>query len=100
MKEIKRIEEKVIDILQAYPDSRSNDFVLYARYIQLCNPELAEVGLVYALMEAKRLKMPNYESVTRCRRKIQETHPELRAPRNISGKRAAREELFREYSKS
>lgn len=100
MKEIKKIEEKVLDILITYPDTRGCDFVLYARYIQLCNPELADVGLVYALMEAKRLKMPNYESVTRSRRRIQATHPELRPPQKISGKRAAREDLFREYAKS
>lgn len=100
MKEIKKIEERVLEILQAYPDSRSNDFVLFARYIKRFNPELEHVGIVYALMEAKRIKTPNYESVTRCRRRIQETHPELRAPKNICGKRADREEFFREYSKS
>lgn len=97
---IRKIEEKVLDILVMYPEARANDFVLYARYIQTNNPELKDVGLIYALTAAKQIGMPNYESVTRARRKIQAKCPELKAPYNVSRQRSRRRSEFEEYARS
>lgn len=99
MKKPKDIESKVMEILQKYPESRRNDFALYARYIQENNAELRDVGLIYALMQASALNMPNYESVTRARRKIQQQHPDLKPPKKTRELRGEREKMFREYAK-
>lgn len=98
-KNIQKIEERVLNILITYPDARGSDFVLYARYLQEYNPELNGVGLIYALTEAKRLNMPNYETITRARRKVQERIPDLKPPKAAQKKRAASERAFREYAR-
>ena len=82
-----------------HPDSRMSDFVLYARYIQENNEELRNVGLIYALMEASALNMPNFESITRIRRKIQRQQPELKPPKKTQALREDREKMFREYAR-
>lgn len=99
MKRMKDIEIKVADILYKYPESRANDFVLYALYIKENNAELSRVGLIYALMEAKKLNMPNFESITRARRKIQQRNPELKPPHKTEKIRASRELDFRKYAR-
>lgn len=99
MSDIKTIESRVLNILLEYPDTRGSDFVLYARYLQEHNPELKNVGLIYALTEAKRLKMPNYETVTRARRKVQHKIPELKPETATRRKREESEKAFREYAK-
>lgn len=98
-KTIKKIEERVLNILLVYPDARGSDFVLYARYLQEYNPELKDTGLIYALTEAKRLNMPNYETITRARRKVQEKLPDLKPTKTTQRRRAASERAFREYAR-
>lgn len=95
----KDIESKVRGILVDFPESRRNDFVLYARYIQRYNAELQGVGLIYALLEASRLQMPNYESISRARRKIQQKEPELCPPEKAQKARAEKENVYRLYAK-
>ena len=95
----KETENKVRGILIDFPETRGNDFALYARYIQRYNAELQGVGLLYALLEASRLHMPNYESITRARRKIQQSTPELRPPENRRKARANEENVYRMYAR-
>lgn len=95
----KEIENKVRGILIDFPEARGNDFVLYARYIQRYNAELQGVGLLHALLEASQLHMPNYESITRARRKIQQTTPELCPPERKRKARADEEVVYRMYAR-
>lgn len=99
MGRMKNIEHNVRAVLEKYPESRGNDFVLYAMYIKENTPELATVGLIYALLEAQRLGMPSYESVTRARRKIQQFNEDLRPPEKSAKARQAKIAEFKKYAK-
>lgn len=99
MGKMQGIEKNVRAVLEKYPESRGNDFVLYAMYIKENTPELATVGLIYALLEAQRLGMPSYESVTRARRKIQQFNEDLRPPEKAAAARQAKIAEFKKYAK-
>lgn len=99
MGKMQGIEKNVRAVLEKYPESRANDFVLYAMYIKENTPELANVGLIYALLEAQRLGMPSYESVTRARRKIQQHNADLRPPEKATAARQEKEKQYRKYAK-
>lgn len=98
MGKLKIIETNVYAILIKYPESRANDFVLYAMYLKEHNAELKDAGLIYALMKSKELGMPNYESITRARRKLQQHNPKLRPPAKTEIERAKKENQFRSYA--
>lgn len=98
MGRLKKIETNVLAVMLKYPESRGNDFVLYAMYIKENRSELKDVGLIYALMEAKKLGMPSYESITRARRKIQQHNPQLRPPEKTAAARQEKEKQFRSYA--
>lgn len=99
MARLKVIETNVLTILLKYPESRANDFVLYALYIKENKAELKNAGLIYALMEGKKLGMPSYESITRARRKLQQLNPELKPPNKTEKIRASRELAYRKYAR-
>lgn len=99
MGKMQGIEKNVRAVLEKYPESRGNDFVLYAMYIKENTPELATVGLIYALLEAQRLGMPSYESVTRARRKIQQFNEDLRPHEKAAAARQAKIADFKKYAK-
>lgn len=98
MSKLKIIETNVLAILMKYPESRANDFVLYALYLKEHNTELKDAGLIYALMRSKELGMPNYESITRTRRKLQHNDPNLRPPEKTAIARQESEKQFRSYA--
>ena len=98
MGRLKKIESNVYAILLKYPEARANDFVLYAMYIKENKSELKDAGLIYALMEAKKIGMPSYESVTRARRRLQQHNPELKPPKATAA-RAEKEKEYRAYAR-
>lgn len=103
---LKNLESMVLKILQRYEATRSDDFVLiYAVYreiaihMEICfNMPLTD-SFCDMMMNHKKYGFPSFESVTRTRRKIFETHPELK-PKKITKERKKAEEEYKEYSKS
>ena len=78
MKKLFSMLSEVTKLLTKYPSLRDNDDKLMAniwcnRIDNLSNETATNV----LIMLAKR-KLPSYESISRCRRKIQELKPELR----------------------
>ena len=78
---LKEIEQNVIDILTDNPKARDDDNVLVAEYWrrQLGGSDITRHLPADALLEEftnKRLARP--DTITRCRRKIQEHNPHLR----------------------
>lgn len=98
MKRARDVEAKVFKVLAMYPKTREDDFLLYAKYLKENNAELKDVGLLYALTHAKNLKMPNFESITRARRKLQRKNPELSPPKQVAAARAKKETKYRAYA--
>ena len=87
-------------VLQKYEQTRSDDFVLvYAVYREI-NFNVATIDRFSEVMlNHKKYGFPSFGSVTRARRKIFETHPELK-PTETTKRRKKAEEEYKEYSKS
>ena len=78
MKKLFSVIDEVEKLLTKYPPLRDSDERLMANIWWKAIPNLGDVnGKDILSMLAKR-ELPSYESVSRCRRKIQEMHPSLR----------------------
>lgn len=103
---LKNLESMVLKIMQRYEATRSDDFVLIyvvyreiAIHKEICfNMPLTD-SFCNMMMNHKKYGFPSFESVTRTRRKIFETYPELK-PKKITKERKKAEEEYKEYSKS
>ena len=93
---IKTVHGMVYELLEKIPATRSSDRILvaelYSHFYGVGNEPFWQV------ME-QRSDLPSYETIGRCRRKIQETNEELRAVREVEDERISRQEDFIEYAK-
>lgn len=103
---LKNLESMVLKILQRYEITRSDDFVLiYAVYREIAVRKEIQFNIPLTdsfsdmMLNHRKYGFPSFESVTRTRRKIFETHHELK-PTKITKKRKKAEEEYKEYSKS
>ena len=78
---LKKLEDIVKPILEESVAARNDDFYLYNEVIRELHPELLAAFLSEALVLHKEMGLPNYESVTRVRRKLQAEHPHLASER-------------------
>jgi hypothetical protein len=79
--QIKKIQPLVEDLLRRYPILRDNDNRLFANILVCLDDNLRDnkdATADYVLSSLATGKYPSLESITRARRKIQETIPELR----------------------
>lgn len=94
--DIGTIHNMVLTVLSEVPETRSNDRLLisevYNRYFDIVNQAFWQV------MEEYGKALPSFETITRCRRKIQETHPELRTTPVVEKGRDDRQIDFKEYA--
>lgn len=93
MDRLKTMQKKVEWALERYPKTRDNDKmlvgVIYANFYNIdVNEPFKEVLL--------NDKLPNFETIRRCRQKAQEQHPELRGKRDRE--RLERQKEFVEYA--
>lgn len=73
---MEKVKTAVFKILRQNELARNDDFILYKEVLNEFGINLnAEVGMF--LEWHLTLDLPPFESVTRCRRKIQKEHPEL-----------------------
>lgn len=89
----------VKEILEKFPATRDNDQILYYRVCEAINEKALTSNFGYVLLHRKDFELPSIETVGRCRRKLQEKNPDLRASSKVEGFRAEREAEFREYAK-
>lgn len=94
-----KIIETVEKVLENNIDARDDDFILIAEVYDSLRPELVAVPLEYALRNHKAYKLPSFESITRCRRKLQRDYEHLRASKAITAIRADQEQKYREFAK-
>ena len=95
--DLKKLKDVVLEILQENKKARTDDFMLYANVLKKMRcPQ--NMPLKVFLVTAKSMKMPIFESVTRCRRKIQQDHPEL-AVKKISELRNKNQQKYKEFAK-
>ncbi|MBQ3285428.1 MAG: hypothetical protein IJH40_07285 [Ruminococcus sp.] len=93
-----KIESLVADILNDLPATRSDDYILYREVCNRICPQAGALSLSTALERHKSLGMPSWETVSRCRRKIQERNPDLRDPATAKV-RAEEEQQYKEYAR-
>lgn len=77
MDKLKIIHNAVLKVLEENVESRNNDFILYANVLQKMGLPL-KISLVGFFASAKKLNAPAFETVSRCRRKIQAVRADLR----------------------
>lgn len=78
MDNIKTTEAVVLRVLERNKRARTDDFILYGAVIKHLGVDL-NTSLYTFLSTAKEfLKVPTFETVTRCRRHIQQKRPELK----------------------
>jgi len=68
---IKDLEPMVIDILENYPPSRTDDYRLYLKVIERINPEVLRYPTYNFLQGFKIFGLPNWKTIERIRRKVQ-----------------------------
>ena len=102
--ELKQLKEIVIETLKQGETFRENDDELYFAVCVKVNSRISDrllsdmtVGEFFG--NRKRYGLPTYESVSRCRRKAQEEHPDLKPCEKIQEAREEQEEKFYNFSK-
>ena len=96
MGRISKYENLVLSILENAPSSRGNDKILY--YLVLKHLGFSTTVTLGEFLTNDTF--PNWESITRVRRKLQERRPDLLPPEKIKRMRADAEEDFIEYARS
>lgn len=96
MSRISKYENLVLCILLDKEEARADDKYLYYWVLR-------EEGFSTHISIENYLlgnsSYPNYDSITRCRRKLQEKYPELRPAKNEQIRREEAEEDFRAYAR-
>ena len=94
---LKNIEPKVTKILEEYPATRCDDWLLVKVFIN----EIVDVNSISFASVCEHhndLGIPSFESITRCRRKVQATREDLVDP-TVAAKRTELVEDYKEYAK-
>lgn len=94
---ISKTNDIVKDILVKEPFTRNSDNILYIKVVERLNSNANDKPFSEVMANLKELGLPCYETVSRCRRKLQEQHPELQACDRVQDFRTANEEEFRTY---
>lgn len=102
--DIETLEDKVRDILEDNESARADDMTLYAEYVyrRLRGEDLG-LGWLVKVFSDRRYRImkgiAGFESVSRCRRKIQEKDPELRPEKEVIKIRKEEEKKYRAYAR-
>ena len=105
--EIIKIYDLVKKLLKEKEELRGNDDLLYLTVLRVVHPywdngrintdiENAPIGEFFKMR--KSLKLPTFESVTRCRRKVQEENAELKPCEWVQESRKRQEEKFYKFA--
>ena len=99
MNRLYKVERLVEKVLREYPDTRNDDFVLIYRVYKEINEEVVIRELFLQIMlYHKEYGFPPFESVSRARRKLQNTYPELCSNEKIQKLRDKEESVYIDYA--
>ena len=97
MDRLKTIQGKVEYCLKKYPVCRDDDRILIGTvYSLFYDIEPKTITLKEILL---RTDLPSFETIRRCRQKLQELYPELRGTKEAKQRRKAQEQRVRAYVK-
>jgi hypothetical protein len=103
MAKLQTTENLVKEILEKYPDARKDDYILYLHACSMSSEEdrtlkgdFLTFPFIDVMLGHDSYNLPNWHSVTRCRRRLQRKYPYLKDP-EISIIREKEEKEYREY---
>lgn len=97
MPRLRNIETKVIKILEEYPETRGDDWLLLrAFYNEII--DVSTMSFATVCQHHEDLKLPSFESIRRCRQKVQANRLDLVDPRTAKHRRKLVDE-YKEYAK-
>lgn len=94
---LNKLENLVIKILREDKESRNSDNRLYVTVIDSIVANGSSMSVKDLFLNSKKLGIPPYESVSRCRRRVQSDYPELRGNDDIVNARRRKETEFEDY---
>lgn len=94
---LEKLHKIVKKVLEEKPEARKNDFRLYAEVLREFDFDLVKTSLHMFLFTAQYYDAPPFESVSRCRRKVQKEYPELKDTKTAKARQEKEQEYF-EYS--
>jgi hypothetical protein len=97
MAKLKKYESVVHRILEKFSSARSSDGILQYKVCEELNPDVLKETYGNVLLYGEKLGVPNENTVSRCRRKLQEKHPELKNSETAKI-RAAEQEDYKSYA--
>jgi hypothetical protein len=100
----KKVEEDIIPILKSNKSARCDDMILYADYAYR---KIAGLGYgsewLQKIFSDRRFRaihgIATFETVSRCRRKIQETRDDLKASADMIEEKKRQEKEYRDYAR-
>lgn len=95
---LQTMEEIVLEVLEKSPLARADDYVLMWLVCLKLKPEITEKPFSDVMYHHNTLGLPNWESVTRCRRKIQQNRTDL-ISQDTARRRRKKEKEYNEYAK-
>ena len=88
MSKLSKLEPVVKMVLEEFEDTRSDDFkLIYAVYRELDFAHTTRELFYEIMMNHDLYKLPPFESITRCRRKLQKEYEELRPKKEVQDAR-------------
>lgn len=97
-----KLKEYVRQILITDERTRNdNDRLVCALYTMLLSERgacLQQLSFMSVMLNRKAYKLPSYESVTRCRRKLQEQDETLKSDDNVQAMREVMEQEYKEWA--
>lgn len=97
MPKFQSMEKIVSEVLEGNLQARKDDYVLMLCVCEKICPEILNYPFWVVMKNHYTNKLPNWETVSRCRRKIQEKRPDLVSSETAKNRRKE-EEQYREYS--
>ena len=102
--ELKQLKDIVIETLKQFDFTRGDDDLLYLNVLIKLDAKIPTENLIVDMRLAdfftyrKRYGFPSFESVSRCRRKVQEENPALRPCEAIQKGREIQQERFYNFA--
>lgn len=94
---MEKLEELVKKALIKNKSAREDDHMLYIEVAYMVNPGLVNCNFGENFRNARQNGLPNFESVSRARRKIQELNPNLKGSLENQIGRAEKQFEFEDY---
>lgn len=96
--QMEKVETLVKNALERNKSAREDDNLLYIEVISQINPALINVNFLMTFMNARKMGLPAFESVSRARRKLQAENENLRGSSENQKAREERQLDMFEYS--